>query len=329
MKQLKNVLYNGEDANRELTELCDCYAKLKEIPEEERKRLNYELDLIKKWGIAKVFLFGYDLSLSEGFGTTLVIEGNSYVNYLLGISNINPVKYNLPFERLFNEYRICLLSYCFYVEKSRKGKMLKRLYEKYGKSTIVRASDNKCMYFISNNPFESKFIKESIIVANQNEEAYEETISCLTCEELNKLNYYNFSILEAEDISSSGEDEFTEDIIYEKAKELFSYKIPDTPSFTEISDVNEILKDTEFKLIYQEQLMEIFNKICGFDMAKADYLRREIAKAKRGTTQEVKEILSNKYGEKGQTLFDYLIKVGRYTVSKAYVLANLHVLIEY
>ena len=77
------------------------------------------------------------------------------------------------------------------------------------------------------------------------------------------------------------------------------------------------------------RLIEILNKICGFDMSKADYLRREIAKAKRGTTKDVEQILTSKYGEKGQELFEYIIKVGRYTVSKAYVLANLHVLIEY
>ena len=110
---------------------------------------------------------------------------------------------------------------------------------------------------------------------------------------------------------------------------MFSYKIPDTPSFSEISDVNKILKDTEFKLVYQEQLMEILNKICGFDMSKADFLRREIAKAKRGGLKEVEQILTSKYGEKGQNFFEYLYKYGRYTVSKAYVLANLHVLIEY
>jgi DNA polymerase III alpha subunit len=144
-----------------------------------------------------------------------------------------------------------------------------------------------------------------------------------------RLNYYNFAIIEVEDICYSGEERFDEDVIYEKAKELFSYKIPDTPSFSEIEAVNEILKDTEFKLIYQEQLIEILNKICGFDLSKADYFRREIGKAKRDKVKEAQQILTNKYGEKGKELFEYIVKVGRYTVSKAYVLANLHNLIKY
>ena len=327
LDELKNVPYNGEDANKDLEKELNFLADFHQISQKERERFNYELEKVKEWGIAKVFLFGKELALFSS-GTTIGIENNSYINYLFNVARVNACLYNLPFERLFNEYRLSLPTYNLYIEKGSKGKTLKKLYEKYGKSTIVRASDNKCMYYISTKPFESKFIKEKVIIANQDEDAYEENISCLTCEELNKLNYYNFATIEVEDISYSDEEKFAEDIIYEKAKELFSYKIPDTPSFTEISDVNVILKDTEFKLIYQEQLIEILNKICGFDIAKADYLRREIAKARRYQAKEVEQILIDKYGEKGQALFDYLFKVGRYTVSKAYVLANLHVLID-
>ena len=328
LEEFKNVPYNGEDANKELTEVLEFLADCRQISQKERERVNYELEKIKQWGIAKVFLFGKDLCHFSS-GAILAVDNYSYINYLFDAAKVNACTYNLPFERLFNEYRLCLPSYHLYIRKGSKGEILKKLYEKYGKSTIVRASDNKCMYFISTKPFESKLIKEKVIIANQDEDAYEENVSLLTVEELFKLNYYNFAFIETEDISYSSKEKFEEDIIYEKAKELFAYKIPDAPSFTEIEDIKEILKGTEFKLVYQDQVMEILNKICGFDMAKADYLRREIAKAKRGTTQEVKEILTNKYGEKGQELFEYIFKVGRYTVQKAYVLANLHVLIEY
>ena len=328
LEEYNNVPYNGEDANKELEKELNFLADFHQISQKERERLNYELEKVKEWGVAKVFLFGKDLCYFS-LGATIAVENCSYINYLFDAANVNACLYNLPFERLFNEYRRGLPTYHLYIEKGRKGELLKKLYEKYGKSTIVRASDNVCMYYISKKPFEAKFIKETIIVANKDEEAYEENISSLTYEELFRLNYYNFAIIEVEDYSYSGEERFDEDVIYEKAKELFSYKIPDTPSFSEIEAVNEILKDTEFKLIYQEQLIEILNKICGFDMSKADYLRREIAKAKRGTTKEAQQILTSKYGEKGQELFEYIIKVGRYTVQKAYVIANLHVLIEY
>ena len=325
---LKNVPYYGVDANKELEKCLGFLADVHQISTKERERLNYELEKVKEWGIAKVFLFAKELCLFSS-ATTIVSENNSYINYLLEVVEVNACAYDLPFERLYNEYRPYLPTFNLYVTKGRKGEILKKLYEKYGKSTIVRAEDNKDEYYVSSKSFEAKFIKESVIIAKEGEEDYEEIISCLTCRELDMLGYYNFSIIEVEDISYSLEEKFTEDIIYEKAKELFSYKIPDTPSFTEIEEIKEILKDTENKLIYQEQVMEILNKICEFDMSKADHLRREIAKARRCSLNEVEKTLTSKYGDKGQELFDYIFKVGRYSVSKGYVLANLHVLIEY
>lgn len=328
LDELNNVPYNGEDANKELTECLEILADFHQISKMERERLDYELEKIKQWGIAKVFLFGKELCNLK-LGAILAVENYSYINYLLNAANVNACLYNLPFERLFNEYRLCLPNYNLYIKKGKKGEVLKKLYENYGKSTIVRASDNVCMYYFSSKPFEPKFIKERAIIANQNEEAYEENVSCLTFQELYRLGYYNVSLIEVEDISYSDKKCFEEDVIYEKTKELFAYKILDTPSFSEIEDINEILKDIEYKLIYQEQVIEILNKICGFDLSKADYFRRELAKAKRATTEELKNILTVKYGNAGENLYEYLIKITRYTVQKAYVIANLHVKVDY
>lgn len=329
LEQLENVPINVEDAFKDLTELCNAFAKLNGISEEERKRLDYELKLIKKWKIATVFLFGYTLCTNEGKVITYGAEGNSYVNYLLGVSTVNPVKYNLPFERFFNEHRKFLPTYNLYVEKGRKGFLLKSLYEKFGKNKIIKSKDENAYYFVLNKPINPDFISETRIVAKENEESYEENISVLTYSELIKLGYYAFSIIEVEQIKYSGEEMFSEESIYEKTKEYFAYKIPYIQAFTDIDEVKEILVNTEYKLIYQEQLMKILNKICGFDMAMADHLRRELAKAKRSTTEDVKNILIEKYWNTGETLYEYLIKNTRYTIFKAYVIACLHNLIEY
>ncbi|MBR2871641.1 MAG: hypothetical protein IKB98_09765 [Clostridia bacterium] len=329
LEQLENVPSNAEDAFEDLTELCDSFAKLNGISEEEKKRLDYELDLIKKWGIAKVFLFGFHLILNDGFGVTYGVEGNSYVNYLLGVSTVNPVKYNLPFERLFNEHRKFLPTYNICVEKGRTGFLLKSLYKKFGKSKIIKSKEDNDNYFVSNRPINPEFISETRIVAKENEEAYEENISILSYRELTKLGYYNFSINEVKDIKYSFEEKFSEEEIYEKAKKDFSYLVNGATPFTDIDEVKKILVNTEYKLIYQEQLMEILYKLCDFDMAKSDFIRREIARAKKENLHQMQKILLEKYGENGQKLLDYLYKTGRYTVSKAYVIANLHNLIEY
>ena len=266
---------------------------------------------------------------NDGFGATYVVEGNSYVNYLLGVSTVNPVKYNLPFERFFNEHRKFLPTYNLCVEKGRKGFLLKSLYEKFGKSKIIKSKEDNGNYFVSNKPINPEFISETRIVAKENEEAYEENILFLTYSELTKLGYYNFSINEVEEIKYSEKESFSEEEIYEKAKKFFSYSVNVATPFTDIEEIKEILVNTEYKLIYQEQLMEILNKLCSFDMAMADHLRREIARAKKESLGELKKILLEKFGKNGQKLFDYLYKTGRYTVSKAYVIANLHNLIEY
>jgi hypothetical protein len=161
-----------------------------------------------------------------------------------------------------------------------------------------------------------------------NEEVYEENISCFTYADLEKLNYYSFSIVEVNDIKYSDETKFDEKTIYEKTRELFAFKIPNIPTFTEIEDVKEILKDTEYKLVYQEQVIEILNKICGFDMIKADFTRRQIARAKRNCVVEVEKTLKDKYGESGSNFFEYFMKNSRYTIAKGYVLGTLHNLFE-
>ena len=75
--------------------------------------------------------------------------------------------------------------------------------------------------------------------------------------------------------------------------------------------------------------MEICNKVFGISYSMADYYRREMGKAKRATTEELKNVLISKYGQDGEKLYEYLFKSARYTISKAYVIANLHVLMEF
>ncbi|MBQ3115992.1 MAG: hypothetical protein IJC07_03080 [Clostridia bacterium] len=222
-----------------------------------------------------------------------------------------------------------LPTYNLCVEKGRKGFLLKSLYEKFGKSKIIKTKEDNDNYFVSNKPINPELVSETRIVAKENEEAYEENISILTSKELSKLGFYSFTINEVEEIKHPERKCFLEEEIYKKAKKDFSYSVNEATPFTDIEEVKEILVNTEYKLIYQEQLMEILHKLCGFDMAKADFIRREIARVKKDNLEEVKKILLEKYGENGRRLFDYLYKTGRYTVSKAYVIASLCVVVEY
>lgn len=329
LEELENVPSSAEDDFKQLKELANFYADEKKITKVERERLNYELNLIKTWGIAKVYLFGYNLCFNENFATTCGIYGNSYVNYLLGVTSVNPVLYNLPFERFFNEHRKFLPTYNICVLKGKEGIILKAIYDKYGKNCVIKSKEDDENYFISSKPINSELIKERRIVAKLNEESYQEKVSMLTCMELIKLGFYSFIITEVSEIKYSEKESFSEVEIYEKTKELFTYRTPDIPAFTDIKAVKEILAPTEYKLIYQEQLMEILNKVCVYDMATADHLRREICKRKKESLTGLQKILFEKHGVNGQKFFDYLYQNVRYTVSKAYVIASLHNLIEF
>ena len=75
-----------------------------------KKRLNYELDIIKKRGFSTYFLIVQDFvnwakdnSIAVGPGRGSV--AGSLVAYTLGITDINPLEYNLPFERFLNPER--------------------------------------------------------------------------------------------------------------------------------------------------------------------------------------------------------------------------------
>ena len=116
LEQLENVPYNGKDACLELEMRIGFYKLLMLPTEKENERIIYELEKIKEWGLEKVFIFGvylYRLGATTSFG----IENYSYINYLLGVANLKPVSYSLPFERYFNEYRKALPVFYMFVEK--------------------------------------------------------------------------------------------------------------------------------------------------------------------------------------------------------------------
>ncbi len=83
------------------------------IPDDYKKRLLYELDTIKKMGFSNYFLVVYDfikyakkngILVGPGRGSA----GGSLVAYSLGIIDIDPIKYDLLFERFLNPERVTM-----------------------------------------------------------------------------------------------------------------------------------------------------------------------------------------------------------------------------
>ncbi|APQ71569.1 DNA polymerase III subunit alpha [Clostridium botulinum] len=105
------------------------------------KRLNYELSIIQQMGYVDYFLIVWDfirfanekgIMTGPGRGSA----AGSLVAYTLGITKIDPIKYNLIFERFLNPDRISMpdidSDFCY----ERRGEVIDYVVEKYGKENV-------------------------------------------------------------------------------------------------------------------------------------------------------------------------------------------------
>jgi DNA polymerase-3 subunit alpha len=100
-------LFNSDDYIRELTEF---ELKNRGLGDEYKVRLEEELGIIKQLGFSDYFLIVWDLvkwadANSIGRGTGRGSVGGSLMAYLLDISKVDPIKYNLLFARFINPER--------------------------------------------------------------------------------------------------------------------------------------------------------------------------------------------------------------------------------
>jgi len=135
---------NGKSPDEYLRELCQIGLKkrnLKETPEI-RKRLEYELTVIKQTGFASYFLIVADfvnfskrngIVVGPGRGSV----GGSLVAYLLNITDINPLKYNLLFERFLNpERKAGLPDIDLDFTDTRRDEVINYVAKKYGRDRV-------------------------------------------------------------------------------------------------------------------------------------------------------------------------------------------------
>lgn len=113
------------------------------INEELTKRIEYELSIITKMGYADYYLIVYDYVKFARDNDIMVGPGRgsgtgSLVAYCLGITNIDPIKYNLIFERFLNPERISMpdfdVDFCY----ERRQEVIDYVIEKYGKDRVAQ-----------------------------------------------------------------------------------------------------------------------------------------------------------------------------------------------
>ncbi len=134
--------YTNEQYLREL-----CYAGLsfryKNVNSELKDRLEYELNTIVKMGYIEYFLIVWDFIDYSKRNHIMVGPGRgsaagSLVAYTLKITDIDPIKYNLIFERFLNPERITMpdidIDFCY----ERRQEVINYVIEKYGKDRVAQ-----------------------------------------------------------------------------------------------------------------------------------------------------------------------------------------------
>lgn len=114
-----------------------------EPSEELKERLDYELTTIKNMGYVDYFLIVWDFIRYAREQEIMVGPGRgsaagSIVAYTLGITNIDPIRYQLLFERFLNPERVSMpdidVDFCF----ERRPEVIDYVVEKYGKDRVVQ-----------------------------------------------------------------------------------------------------------------------------------------------------------------------------------------------
>jgi len=136
-------LPKGKTADSYLKELClnGLKKRQKKLNQETKKRLNYELGIIKKTGFASYFLIVQDfvnwakskkIVVGPGRGSV----GGSLIAYLLNITNVDPLKYDLLFERFLNSERINMPDIDLDFADTRRDEVIDYVAQKYGRDHV-------------------------------------------------------------------------------------------------------------------------------------------------------------------------------------------------
>ena len=105
------------------------------------ERLEYEMDVIKKMGFVSYFLIVGDfVQYGRSIGIACVARGSaagSLVTYLLEISNVDPIRYNLLFERFLNPERVNPPDIDIDFADDRRLEVIEYVRKKYGEDSVA------------------------------------------------------------------------------------------------------------------------------------------------------------------------------------------------
>lgn len=145
---IKKLCYKGWREFRHMDVVIERYSKIMNITVDEswniyKDRLEFELKRIKDLKFAKYFVIIWDLfkwarSVDIMVGPGRGSSSASLVCFLLGITSVDPILYNLYFERFLAPGRIDFPDIDMDFEDSRRKEIFKYLFNKYGEENVCQ-----------------------------------------------------------------------------------------------------------------------------------------------------------------------------------------------
>ena len=134
----------GKTSQEYLQEICQQSLKDKELVKDEyQSRLNYELSIIHQMGFDDYFLIVWDImkyaheaGIQTGPGRGSA--AGSLVSYLLNITKVDPIKYQLLFERFLNPERYTMPDIDLDFPDNRREAILDYVRRKYGENHVAQ-----------------------------------------------------------------------------------------------------------------------------------------------------------------------------------------------
>jgi DNA polymerase-3 subunit alpha len=134
----------GQTVESWLREECQrgLAARYGTVTEEIQRRLDYELDVIIRMGYAAYFLIVADFTRfarEQGIATTCRGSApGSIVTYTLRITPVDPILYELPFERFLNPDRVTMPDIDVDFEDARRDEVIRYVTQKYGSDHVAQ-----------------------------------------------------------------------------------------------------------------------------------------------------------------------------------------------
>ena len=113
------------------------------LTDEINERIQFELETVKKMGFPGYFLIVWDFikagrEMGIRFGPGRGSAAGSILSYCLNITNIDPIKYQLLFERFLNPDRVSLPDMDIDIDDSGREKVIDYVIEKYGAGKVAQ-----------------------------------------------------------------------------------------------------------------------------------------------------------------------------------------------